>query len=473
MPSTFFFYDLETSGLNGRDDRIMQFAGQRTDTDLQPIGEPVNVLVALNDDTLPSPGALMVTGITPQKTNEEGYSEADFCRIFVEDIATPDTTIVGYNNIRFDDEFMRAILWRNYHDPYKWAYADGRSRWDMLDVVRLTRALRPEGIEWPVVDGKPSNRLELLSKVNGVEHENAHDALSDVNALIAITQLIRDKQPQLFEYLFKLRDKNELKQLINLEDKKPFVYASGRYPSDYHKTTVAYPVAAAEHGNVFVYDLRQDPADWFSKSANELRDIMQTPYLERDEAYVPLPLKKLQYNRCPAVAPVGVLEQQDGWAKIGVERESVAVRAAQLDANPEFTKRLADVVSAKPDYPTVPGAENQLYDKFIEPRDALRAEAVRNATRSEIATLDPKFDDKRLAELYPRYKARNYPQSLSTEERAAYETYRIERLTRQSGPFMKQLQQLSSSQSLSSHQQFVLEELKLWFEAIMPTETGY
>jgi exodeoxyribonuclease I len=224
MAQTFFFYDLETSGLSGRDDRIMQFAGQRTDMKLQPVGDPFNLLVRLNDDTLPSPDALMVTGITPQQTVTDGYTEAQFSQILINDVFTEDTIAVGFNSIRFDDEFVRHLLWRNFRDPYEWAWRDGRSRWDLLDVVRMTRALRPDGIEWPVVDGKPTNRLELLTKVNKIDHLSAHDALSDVQALIAVTRLIRDKQPQLYEYLLKIRDKREVQKLVNLDYKQPFVY---------------------------------------------------------------------------------------------------------------------------------------------------------------------------------------------------------------------------------------------------------
>ena len=224
MAQTFFFYDLETSGLSAREDRIMQFAGQRTDMELNPIGEPYNLLVALSDDTLPSPDALMVTGITPQKTVDEGYSEAQFARILSDEIFTPGTIAVGFNNVRFDDEFVRHLLWRNFYDPYEWCWKDGRSRWDLLDVVRMTRALRPEGINWPVDEnGEPTNRLELITRENGIAHENAHDALSDVDALIDVAKLIRDKQPQLFEYLLKIRDKKQVAQLVNLADKKPFV----------------------------------------------------------------------------------------------------------------------------------------------------------------------------------------------------------------------------------------------------------
>ena len=211
---SFFFYDLETSGLNPRTDRIMQFAGQRTDMDLNPIGEPVNVLVKMTDDALPSPGAIMVTKITPQQTLADGITEAEFSKYVTEEIFTPETVAVGYNTVRFDDEFMRAVFWRNFYDPYEFEWKDGRSRWDMLDVVRLTRALRPEGINWPFTeDGKPTNRLELMTKLNGLSHEHAHDALSDVYATIAVAGLIREKQPELFKFLFSIRNKNDVKKI--------------------------------------------------------------------------------------------------------------------------------------------------------------------------------------------------------------------------------------------------------------------
>src|SRR6266550_4125220 len=301
---TFFFYDLETSGFDPRRQRIMQFAGQRTGMDLKPVGQPVNVLVALSDDVLPDPAAVVLTGITPQKTNDEGYSEADFLRLLHEEVFTPGTIMVGFNNIRFDDEFMRYTLYRNFYDPYEWSWQDGRSRWDMLDVARFTRALRPDGIEWPFDEqGQPMNRLEKLSGVNGLDHEHAHDALNDVQALIAVANLFKTKQPQMFGYLLKMRDKKEVAKLVDLDDPKPFVYASGRYPKATLHTTVALPIApGGKPGSVLVYDLRHDPADWAGKSVDQLKNIRFAKYEARQaEGFVPLPVKELSYNKCPAV----------------------------------------------------------------------------------------------------------------------------------------------------------------------------
>ena len=208
MSASFFFYDLETSGVNPRGSRIMQFAGQRTDMELKPIGEPFNMLIKLTDEVLPDPDAVLIHGTTPQQTVADGISEAEFVSLFNKEVSKPNTIFIGFNSIRFDDEFMRFLFYRNFNDPYEWQWKDGRGRWDLLDVSRMTRALRPEGIKWPFApDGKPSNRLELLSSINKLDHDNAHDALSDVNATIALARLIRDKQPKLFDYLLSLRTK--------------------------------------------------------------------------------------------------------------------------------------------------------------------------------------------------------------------------------------------------------------------------
>ncbi len=471
MQNTFFFYDLETSGLSSRSDRIMQFAGQRTDMNLEPIGEPYNVLIALSDDTLPSPEALMVTGITPQKTVEDGYTEAQFVKILMEDICTPGTIMTGFNSVRFDDEFVRHLLWRNFYDSYEWTWKDGRSRWDLLDVVRMTRALRPEGIEWPVDDkGAPTNRLELITKVNNISHKSAHDALSDVEALIDVTRLIKSKQPQLYGYLLKMRDKKSVQRLINLDDKKSFVYSSGRYDNQFEKTTVAWPITPAPNGNVVVYDLRYDPTPFLDMNQKELEaKVFATWEQRKSDDFVKLPVKPLQYNRCPAVAPVGVLEQADGWRKISLDQETVEKHINLLLARPDFAEKLRTIFERKRDFPPSADPESQLYDRFVSDVDRMRIEAVRNATERELADFHPEFRDERLPGLLLHYKARNFPKTLDEDEMRAWETWRVARLNVQLPNVMKSIQRLSKI-DLTDDQQFVLSELRLWIERVAPED---
>ncbi len=445
MEKTFFFYDLETSGLNPRADRIVQFAGQRTTLSLEPIGEPVNILVKMTEDALPNPGAIFVTGITPQQTLQDGITEAEFTKYVLEEIFTPDTIAVGYNTVRFDDEFMRAIFWRNFQEPYEWQWKDGRSRWDILDVVRLTRAIRPEGINWPVTeDGKATNRLELLTKLNGLSHEHAHDALSDVYATIAVAQMIREKQPKLFDFLLKMRDKKEIKKMINLDEKRPFVYVSGRYAAEFNKATVAMPLASTRNGNILVYDLRYN-----------LEDLLE----KQPKSYFPI-VKELCFNKCPAVAPLGVLIGADGWGKIGLTREVVEQNMKILLKHPDFAEKMRSQAEEKKEFAPSVEPEAALYDGFLNETDGIKVMAVRNADAKKLADFHPDFDDARLGELLLHYKGRNFPQSLSAEEMQKWEKYRRERLVRQAPGFLAELKKVYEKDS------FLADELKLYFESI-------
>ena len=471
MSKTFFFYDLETSGLNPREARVMQFAGIRTDMDLNQIGESYNILVKLNDDVLPSPEALMVTGITPQQTVSEGISEAEFAKVLANEVFTPDTIAVGFNNIRFDDEFIRHLFWRNFYDPYEWSWKDGRSRWDLLDVVRMTRALRPEGIEWPVDDkGAATNRLELITKANGLDHIKAHDALSDVEALISVTKLIKDKQPQLYEYLLKMRDKNEIKKLVNLDYKQPFVYVSGRFEAEFNKATIAFPLTTGKNGNIVIYDLRYDPTPFVGLSQKDLAKKFFASWEERQsDDFEKLPVKELQYNRVPAVAPLGVLSQSDGWKKISLDEETIAKHKSILLSAPGFAENIRSLFENREEFKKSPDPEAQLYDGFVPDIDKVRIEAVRNSDERQLADFHPNFVDERLEPLLLHYKARNFPNSLSEEEVVIWEKWRSEQITKALPAFVKSLQKLAKTIT-DENKAFILQELQLWAESIAPID---
>ncbi len=469
MAQTFFFYDLETSGLSARNDRIMQFAGQRTGMDLQPIGDPVNVLVRLSDDSLPSPDALLVTGITPQQTLTDGLSEVEFSRLFIDEIALPNTIIVGYNNVRFDDEFIRHTLWRNFYDPYEWAWAEGRSRWDLLDVVRLFRALRPNGIEWPVdAEGRATNRLELLSKANNLDHTHAHDALSDVEALIGVAKLLKSNQPKMFDYLLTMRDKKAVAELVNLENPEPFIYASGRYDGRYEKTTVAFPIAPGKKpGSVLVYNLRFSPKDYVDLSVDDITKRLTASYEERrQDGFVPIPVKELMYNRCPAVAKISALDQ-DSRQRLDLDIETITKHRDQLLHHRDVVDKITAAWQNRPDFPKNVDVEGQLYDSFTPDVDKPKINAVRNATAETLADFHPNFVDDRLSELLFRYKARQFPNSLSADERMAWEQFKANKFQRDLPGYYQHLAELAEK-TTDSNKQFVLEEIQLWIESIMP-----
>jgi exodeoxyribonuclease-1 len=465
-----YFFDVETSGFRAREDRIMQFAGQRTDMDLNPVSEPDNILVKMTPDILPQPDAVLVHGITPQKTIAEGITEAELTKYLTSQVFTKDTIAVGFNNIRFDNDFIRFTFWRNFTDAYEWCWKDGCSTWDLLDVVRMTRALRPDGIKWPVdSEGRPSNKLEYLSRINKLDHVDAHDALSDVNASIALAKLIKDKQPQLFNYLLEHRSKNKVAPLVGAG--KPIVYTSGRYPSEFNKTTVAVSaIEKPDKSGALMYDLRIDPDEFKNLNAAELAK----KWAARGDDAPYFPVKVLSYNRCPAVAPLTVLEKDDGYKKLGLHKEVIKDHYGKLRTATGFGEKLLEALEVMwPKRTTELVADpqkvdNQLYDGFIKDEDKTKMSALRSSNPKEIS--DFSFKDERLNLMLPLYKARNYPSTLDQQELTDWEQFRQTKLiaSGQAKNFFKRLEELAKTPGLDGEKQYLIEELNLYAQSVLP-----
>ena len=478
MPkTTFYFYDLETSGINPRDARVMQFAGIRTDMELNPIGEPHNVLVKLTDDVLPEPDAVLITGITPQATIADGMTEAEFLKLFHDEVATPGTIFTGFNTVRFDDEFMRYLQYRNFYDPYEWQYTDEKSRWDLLDVVRMTRALRPEGIKWPFnAKGKATNRLEWLTSINDLEHESAHDALSDVKAVIAVARMIRDKQPKLFEFLLNIRDKNKAAQLAHR--KEPFLYTSGKYSDKYEKTTAVGVVT--EHPRrqgVLVFDLRHDPKPFLKMKPEELAEIWKW---SKEEKKPRLPIKTLQFNRVPAIAPMNVLDEAS-QERLDLKPETVEKNYQTLQAADGFAQNVLEaleILEAKQQLKFLEDeteVDAQLYDGFFDREDKTKMSVVRAATADELSSLQMVFKDARLQNLLPLYKARNFPKSMNDNDRVIWERFRERKLlggkeASRLARYFARLEELKQRTDLTQNERYLLEELELYGQSILPSD---
>ena len=459
MSKTYFFYDLETSGFSPRRDRIMQFAGIRTDENFDPIpGEEYNCLIYLNEDILPSPTAVMVTKITPQKTHEEGYSEADFAAIFDEKINLPNTVFLGYNSIRFDDEHMRNFLWRNFRDPYEWEWKDGNSRWDLLDAVRLIRALRPEGVKWPtmkITDEKgeireiPANKLELISSLNHFPHRHAHDALSDVEDTINLAKLLRNAQPKMFDFLLANRGKKEISKII--DSGQPFVYASGKFATENEKTSVVFKIGDSRNSSVLVYDLRFSPEEFANLDENQMAEILSADWqtLMKPE-FKNLPIKEIALNKCPAIAPIGTLDS-GSQKRINLDIETVKNNFSLVQKNYGIIDKMAAAFGASKEKTIREFAkksgekgagndvEGKLYDSFTPADDKGKIAAVRNANANDLADFHPDFRDERLPELLLRYKARNFAKSLSESEREKYEKWRSEKIVREMPNYFREI----------------------------------
>ncbi len=369
--TTMLWYDYETWGANPQRDRLAQFAAVRTDLDMNPVGEPINLLCQPACDTVIDPEAVLITQLSPLTLRAEGLSEWDFAQEIHQHMALSGTCSVGYNSIRFDDECTRYLFYRNLLDPYAREWKNGNSRWDLLDVVRMTKALRPEGIEWPShEDGTPSFKLEHLTAANGISHANAHDAVSDVLATIALAKLIKTKQPKLFDYAFKLRSKHEVRRHIDVENRTPHLHFSGKIPALEHCMGIEVPLLAHPDRNneIIVIDIRQDPTWLLNHSAETLRSWLYSKSEDLPEGAQRPPFKTIHINRSPMIAPMSLLDEQTA-KRLNVNLTQLAVHRDIVEQHAELRELALEVFTDKTEKSPIADPEHALYAGFIDDHD--------------------------------------------------------------------------------------------------------
>ncbi len=430
MAESFLFYDLETFGQDPRRTRIAQFAAVRTDAELNIIDEPVSFYVKPADDLLPSPIATLITGITPQHALAEGVSEAEAFARINELMSRPQTCTLGYNTLRFDDEFVRYGLFRNFHDPYEREWRSGNSRWDLLDMLRLVHALRPEGINWPQrEDGATSFKLEHLALANDVREGDAHEALSDVYATIGMAKRFRQAQPRMWDYALRLRDKRYVGSLLDVIAMQPVLHISMRYPASRLCAAPVLPLARHPHINnrVIVFDLEGDIEPLLELSVEEITARLYTRAADLPEGQQRIPLKEVHLNKVPALVAWNHLREAD-FQRLAIDPAAVEAKAEKLRAfGPQLAEKARQVFARERVNDGPIDADASLYDGFLAEGDKALLSKVRTAPPEALAELEQRFRDPRLPELLFRYRARNHPQTLDATARSRWDAYRQQR----------------------------------------------
>lgn len=424
MTESFYWYDFETTGTNPILDRPLQFAGIRTDIDLNEIGEPKNILSRPGGDVVPNPEAILVTGIRMSDIVREGLSERDFASDVLAEFSQPQSCVVGFNSLRFDDEFTRQMLYRNFFDPYGREWQGGNSRWDLIDLLRAAYALRPDGIEWPVrEDGSPIFRLEQVTALNGIEHTDAHDALADVRATIALARLLKQAQPKLYDYAYRLRDKKAVLQQLYPLGKQAVVHIASVYPASRGCVGVILPICQhpTNANAVICFDLTQSPEALLAANPSEIQRLL---FSKRDALAAHeerLALSTIQVNRCPFIAPMATLG--DRASNFGIDLAVCEDHMSQLKGAAGLVEKIQDAFSRRqfdesddPDFQLYQGGFTSEADKTVM-RELLAGPIDR------LADYHGRFQDPRFDEMLFRFRARNYPQTLSDSEQTRWHAY--------------------------------------------------
>ncbi len=434
MIQTFYWHDYETFGTDPQRDRPVQFAGLRTDEDFNIIDDPLVIYCKPTSDYLPQPDACLITGITPQLAEQKGICEAKFIAQINEQLSQPNTCTLGYNNLRFDDEVTRNCLYRNFFDPYTREWQNGNSRWDMIDVLRAARALRPEGIKWPLnEDGMPTLRLEQLTIANGIVHESAHDALSDVYATISVAKLVKEAQPKLYQFLMLHRVKSKVLELLQLGSFKPIVHVSGKYASTKNSLAIVLPLCKhpTNTNGVIVYDLSVDPEALITLSVEEIQQRIFTATKDLPEGVNRIPLKTVHINKCPVLAPVSVISSEDAQ-RLAIDLVQCRMNIEKLKVISGLTEKIVAVFSGHsyseqdfdPDLSIYSGG-------FFSEADKQKMSKIRSLSPEQLAKAELSFTDRRLPEMLFRYRARNYPNTLSAQDQLRWNDFCKNRLTGQ------------------------------------------
>ncbi len=438
-PASFYWFDYETFGRSPVWDHPSQFAGRRTDLDLNPVGEPAVFYCRLPGDYLPDPGACRITGITPDHVNEHGLAENEFISRAVSELGAPGTVSVGFNSIRFDDEFTRHTLFRNLADPYAHEWRDGSSRWDLIDVVRLTRALRPDGINWPTdATGRAVNKLESLTAANGITHEAAHDAMSDVDATIGMAQLLKRAQPRLFDYMFNHRSKTAAATLLNVRDRLTVLYSGPGVPPERHHLAAIVPLCRhpTRSNVVIALDLHTPPEILQELDSEELsrRVFSRQDELGDTPRVGVLPIK---LNACPVLAPLATLRATDA-ERLDMSLDTLYRRREVLLGilDGALIAKLESVVQREYDE-SGSDPDGSLYGGgFLSDADRRRLTTIRSTSPAQLGLSQHVFDDGRLPEMVWRYRARNWPETLNEEERERWNAHTLARLDQDDAPWL-------------------------------------
>ena len=478
MTQTFLWHDYETFGINTRRARPAQFAAIRTDAELNQVGEPIMLYCQPANDFLPEPQSCLITGITPQECLAKGLPEHQFAGQIEQALAWPGTVGVGYNTIRFDDEITRFMFWRNLIDPYAREWQNDCGRWDLLDVVRTAYALRPDGIQWPVnADGKPGFKLTDLTAANGLAHESAHDALSDVHATIALARLIKQAQPRLFDFCFGLHKKDRVMAELGMpflqQNAKPFWHISGMFAPERGCLALMWPLAMhpGNKNELLAWDLSQAPSELASLNAEQIRQRLFTKSADLPEGVRRLPLKSVHLNKSPMVMSKLKVLSEPMAQRWGIDVPVQLQNAEKARDLPDMSAIWAEVFKRDASGPV--DVDEDLYGGFVGNADRRRLNDLRQSSPEQLAKARPAFEDARLGELLWRYRARNFPASLMADEAAAWEAHRAAKLLEGEGgaltitALFDELDKLADT--ADEHGEAVLGALYDYAEMIVPT----
>ncbi len=413
----FVFYDTETTGSEPFYDQILQFGAIRTDDDLKEV-DRFDIRCRLQPHIVPSPGALAVTGVTiGQLTDPSLSSHYDMIRTIRAKMSSWSPAVfTGYNNLDFDEMLVRQALYQSLYSPYL-TNTGGNSRADILILVLALNEFAPNVLNFRMrLDGKPSFKLELLAPANGFDHQNAHDALGDVEATIHIAGLIRSRAREFWDHLIRMGSKAAAVSYALAEPLR--LYTEFHYNRPHHWIVSPIAVDPDNSGHVVSFDLAVAP--------DEVRRLDDASLAKR-LAISPKPLRVIKAGACPIIFPWARGEGLLDSFRLG--ETELRRRAAIIREDAVFQERLMKVHAlGKPEFEPSPYIEDRIYDGFPSAADQRRMEEFQNLAWPARAGFARSFEDPRLRQLANRLVYLECAVALDAATRVEYDRAIAERL---------------------------------------------
>lgn len=467
-----FFYSIETFSRN-KSGPIAEFSYLVADEDLNELeGRSGRFLMALPPDVLPDPVCAAAAGISPSETQRTGLRENEFAEKILSVLPRGAFCRIGWNNVGFADERIRALLFRTYHEPYL-SGRDGfeRTRFDLQTFSRTVFTLRPGTIAEP--QGKNILSLTEVSKVNGI------DTAFKPRMMLELMRLFREKLPKMLSFYLSLRTRASMTEYLKRQSLKWIQIVTAAVWGEKLSAIPAMPLGpitgkGPDSGRWLMLSLAGEPSEYIlnpsllnKEAESQEEEILDTGDSGNDDgtstsgdteekvAEMLLPksygLEKyglflLSPNRCPAVAPIATLSEERakelGVSALKAQANYQAYRkdwvtsiaAIKLILKKALTERNRLMRDRFRNLPP----EERLYEEFIPDSDReLEKELHLVQQSSPLEVRDFRFSDERLNGMLFTYIGRNLPETMTDEELAEWKMLCDEKIEKQLPEFRK------------------------------------
>jgi len=414
---TFVFYDTETTGTDTSFDQIIQFGAIKTDDKMNEI-DRFEIRCRLMPHVVPSPGAMQVTRVTPFMLTDPllpSFFEA-MQSIYKKMKEWSPATFFGYNSISFDENLMRQAFYQTLQPIYL-TNTGGNSRGDVMRMLHATRIFSPNVIAVPLNDkGRPTFKLDTLAPANGFIHDNAHEAISDVEATIYMSKLMRDRVPEIWQNMLNLRSKQNVAYFIAKNG--VFVGAEFYFGEAYSWLLTHCGSNPNYNAEFAAFNLSFSPDDYIDLTVDELVSVLNGKNR---------PIRIFKSNGQPILMSKELIPQNT--IAEDLTSDKIERRAAQIRDNAGFKERVGFALAGRyDDLGLSPYVEKKIFDRFSSDADMSIMADFQLSDWEDRLVLAKQLEDPRSREIARRQIYFEKPELLSEPVRQELDDWVRDRL---------------------------------------------